>query len=383
LERLPTVERYRRHLEATARWLLRSVRHGRGGSCAYYMPLLGWSRPSPETSGYLIPTLLKLDDWMPAHGFRTAAVGLGQWLLGIQLEEGAWQGGLWPNRHPKPSPFNTGQILVGMTALYRATRDPRWLTAASRGASWLAGNVSDNGPSTGSDDRACPMPSHYTHVAWPMLEVWRLNDEPAVREAAERILQEVVMRRDANGSFAGWGLDGDGPASTHTIARTLRGLLESARLLDAWSEYGEPAVEALERLARQTEFSGGALPGAFDTDWQGAKHYCCLAGNAEIALCLLIWEQRERDLRIVNPAAKLIDYVCARQQIHNPWPGIRGGVAGSAPLWQGYMRLRYPNWAAKYHCDALMRMIERIESEMEGRLCGSYSRPDSTVLQMS
>jgi hypothetical protein len=44
--------------------------------------------------------------------------------------------------------------------------------------------------------------------------------------------------------------------------------------------------------------------------------------------------------------------------------GLRGAVAGSAPLWGDYMRMRYPNWAAKYHCDALMGVMARVEREL-------------------
>src|SRR2546429_684052 len=49
-------ETYERHLAATAGWLLKSIDHGKGGSCAYFWLPGGWSRPYPETSGYLIPT---------------------------------------------------------------------------------------------------------------------------------------------------------------------------------------------------------------------------------------------------------------------------------------------------------------------------------------
>jgi hypothetical protein len=33
---------------------------------------------------------------------------------------------------------------------------------------------------------------------------------------------------------------------------------------------------------------------------------------------------------------------------------VRGGIAGSAPIWGDYSRFEYPNWAAKFFADALM-----------------------------
>ena len=116
MENLPTLDRYRRHLRATGRWLVRSVRPG-GGSAAYFSPLAGWSRPYPETTGYLIPTLLRLGQEYPADGGENAALRAGRWLLEIQRPEGAWNGGLHPPRGGgKPSVFNTGQVLDGMLA---------------------------------------------------------------------------------------------------------------------------------------------------------------------------------------------------------------------------------------------------------------------------
>ncbi|TAL88652.1 MAG: hypothetical protein EPN71_14680, partial [Rhodanobacter sp.] len=38
---------------------------------------------------------------------------------------------------------------------------------------------------------------------------------------------------------------------------------------------------------------------------------------------------------------------------------VRGGVPGSHPRSGGYMKNRYPNWAAKFFMDALMLQLER------------------------
>jgi hypothetical protein len=359
---LPSVTRYGRHLEATAGWLLRSIRPS-GGSAAYYAPLLGWSRPYPETTGYLIPTLLRLHERLGSAAAEAAARRAGTWLLSLQAREGYWLGGVDPPRgRPQPSIFNTGQILLGLVALYRWTGDATWLEAAARGAGWLAAGVDAMGEWSVGHYRGF-QPSYYTRVAWPMLEVWHINGDDEVRAAAERVLQNVLARRRSSGAFTGWGFVPDRPAFTHTIAYTLRGLLESARLLDDWSRYGVPAEEALEILRRRAELAGGRLPGTFDESWRADTRFVCVTGCAQVALCLLVAEARTPDLRLVNAACKLIDAVCARQRLTGPG-GVRGAVPGSAPVWGRYMRLRYPNWAAKFHADALDRLIDRLRREL-------------------
>ena len=359
---LPSLDRYQRQLKTTAEWLLRSIDNGRGGSCAHLMPIVGWSRPYPETTGYLIPTLLELESWLPGMELAERARGLGDWLAGIQQPEGYWFGGLHPPRSEgKPSVFNTGQILLGLVALYDHSDDSRWLDAARRGATWMAEGVGDGGLWRHVDYRASSTPSYYTHAAWPMLEVWKRTGETAIGEAAGAVLDAVVTRRQDNGAFRGWAFEEGKPAFTHTIAYTLWGLLASAELVGDWSRFGEPTVQALELLTRRAELAGGRLPGAFDERWKKAGDYVCLTGNAQIALCLLLWEARAPDLRLVNAAAKLVDFVCDVQS-NTIGSRARGAVAGSHPLWGPYMRMRYPNWAAKYHCDALVRLVSRLRS---------------------
>lgn len=365
-QELASLAAYRSHLEITADWLLRSIEHGRGGSCAHYSPLRGWSRPYPETTGYLIPTLLALPDRLTERRreLTDAADGIGRWLLDIQNADGSWHGGLHPNPKQAGSVFNTGQILKGMMALYRHGGDERYLAAAERGARWLADGVSAQGLWGQGDYRAKETPSYYTHVTWPMLEVWSQTGEEKIRAAAERFLQRVLGRIRKNGAVEKWGFDDVGSAFTHTIAYTIRGFQESGRLLNDYEQYGKAVEPALDVLIRKTELKNGRLPGEFDEDWTATGSYVCLTGNAQIAICLLLMEQRQPDLRVVNAAAKLVDFVGSVQRNQFGTAGMRGGVAGSYPLWGRYMVMRYPNWAAKYYCDALLRLSARIEREL-------------------
>ena len=357
---LPSIERYENHLRETGEWCLRSVQHGKGGSCAHYSPLLGWSKPYPETSGYLIPTLIKLADHLKDERYRAAAVQVGEWLLSIQSTEGHWHGGLHPNTNTDGSVFNTGQILKGMAALFRDTQDERWREAGARGASWLAAGVGENGLWPPGDYQSEATPSYYSHVAWPMLEMVSITDDKVVRDAACRYLDTIKTRIKDNGVVSHWGFKENGPAFTHTIAYTIRGFQESARLIDDFERYHAPMIPALETLYGKTERSGGKLPGSFDENWQATGDYVCLTGNAQLAICFLLLESHETDLRLVNAASKLNDYVASAQRNSMPLGGVKGGVAGSKPLWGKYMIARYPNWAAKYFCDSLLLNMARL-----------------------
>ncbi len=354
--------RYERHLRGTYAWLLRSIEHGKGGSCAYYLPARGWSAPYPETTGYLIPTLIA--SGLPAGDdfALTRAQSLGSWLLTLQQTAGFWNAGTHPAKRPEPSVFNTAQIIDGLCALDRATGESVWIDAAHRAAGWLTAGIDANGAFSRGNYRDDFNPTYYTQVAWPMLEVWKRTGDNSLRVAADRILRSVVAKRQTNGAFHDWGFNRGAPAFTHTIAYLLRGLIESARLLGE-PEYRELALPALETLRRKAEAANGRLPGTYNTEWRSKGRFVCLTGNAQLALCFLCVDAVSPDLRWVNAAAKLVDAICGAQRLRHPIYGMRGAVAGSSPLFGPYMRLRFPNWAAKYHVDALMAIRQRLNAE--------------------
>jgi hypothetical protein len=83
------------HLRGVGEWLLLSERPG-GGSSAFYSPLVGWARPYPETTGYLIPTLLALRARGGEAELEALALRCGWWLKSIRNRHGSWNAGLHP-----------------------------------------------------------------------------------------------------------------------------------------------------------------------------------------------------------------------------------------------------------------------------------------------
>ena len=78
-----------------------------------------------------------------------------------------------------------------------------------------------------------------------------------------------------NGTFSDWGFQ-PGRAVTHTIAYTIRGFQECARLLNDYAGIGQPVEQALEILYRRAELANGRLAGEFDEDWHPTSRHVCL-----------------------------------------------------------------------------------------------------------
>jgi len=354
-------QKLKQGLDKSISWLIQTERKN-GGSAAQFSLLNGWGNAYPETTGYIIPTLLNYGKKYDDDNAIKTALGFGEWLLNIQSDSGFWNGGLHPPKKENPSIFNTGQILFGMHALYRYSGDDKWLEAGFKGAKWLADGIGEDGYwKDGHYNNFNP--TYYTRVAWPMLIIAKSADHDFIKDKALSVLDALLKRQHESGTFDGWEFAEGKPAFTHTIAYTIRGFIESSLLIDNWGRYGEPLEKTMDKLYRLTELNNGRLSGAYYKDWKPVNYYTCLTGNAQTALCFLRWHQYKPDLRLVNASSKLIEFVGEAQSKGKLIKSTKGAIAGSKPIWGRYIMFRYPNWAAKFYADAVMELLNILNRE--------------------
>ncbi len=356
-------------------WLLRSIRAcGGEGSAVYYSrwfrPLRGWMWPYPETTGYIIPTLIRYGHASGRRDCIEVALRQADWILSLQDPDGALPGShVTRGRKAAPSIFNTGQMLFGLCAAFDETGREGYLAGAHAGARWLAANLDCERGVWGAHAYVDGFsPAYYTRVAWPMLEVAARRPDEDVRGAARTALETIAGWRCPNGAIRNWGFKPDAPAFTHTIAYTLRGFWESGRLLEE-SRYRDLATVAADTLRRRLELRG-RLAGAYDLAWQGRYGYTCLTGNCQLALLWMRCHAAQPDPRWLSAACKALQPVLAAQRIRHADPNVRGAIPGSTPFWGRYLTMRYPNWATKFFVDALLLADRQVEALREDASCG-------------
>lgn len=343
-------------LRAAAAWLTRAQdATGDGGISGRYFLARGWSSSYPETTGYAIPTLLRLADVLADDEYRERANRCVEFLLSVQLQSGAFPGLEIDDNRTEPSPFNSAQIVHGLQCWHQTTNDRRVFDAMIRAAHWICHVQDDDGAWRQHFYRrlAC---TYSAHAACWLAELAGYVDEPRFRASAERNLQWVLNHRDPQTGWfdcCGFSVDDHQArrAHTHTIAYTLEGVLRMSECLQV-SEGREAVLIAAERLLERLERSR-TLAGMLNHKWQPQSSYVCLTGNAQIALLWLRLAETVGDVRFVNAAFKAIDEVKRAQSLESRSAGIRGGVAGSAPIGGGYLPFAFPNWAAKFFIDAL------------------------------
>jgi hypothetical protein len=354
------------HLRAAAQWLAAAQdSQSDGGVAGRYQLNRGWTSSYPETTGYIIPTFLALSRALPGAGFRERAERAVGFLLSLQLPGGGFPGLEIADNRTAPSPFNTGQILHGLTAWHRETGDEEIRTAAERAVQWLLSLQDTDGAFRryAYEDRAS---AYSAYLACRLAEWGDYAGDRAALAAANRHLDWTIAHRRTNDWIALAGFDQHqhqaDEAFTHTIAYTLAGILSTAETLGRGDGINAAAAAA-ERLARRLELSR-FLPGLIGSDWRGRGRYACLTGNCQMALIWFRLHSLSRNLRLVNAASKAIDLVKLAQPMRNPNPGLFGGVPGSDPVHGSYIKGAVPNWAAKYFIDALLEK-RRVLSELQ------------------
>ena len=145
----------KRHLDAAISWIksAQAAAGDCGGVAWGYRAragvrsgmTLGWAGPYPETTGYIIPTMLRYAASAGDASSADAARRMADWGIRIQLNDGGFQGGIYGSQPVSSSTFVTGQVLFGMLAAYREWRSDSSLDAAVRAGNFLLTCLDENG----------------------------------------------------------------------------------------------------------------------------------------------------------------------------------------------------------------------------------------------
>jgi hypothetical protein len=341
-------------LPALLGWMSRAQdrsKFGDGGVARDFSLIHGWASSYPETTGYIIPTFLSMARRTGNADLRARALRMTDWLVALQLDSGAFQGGKVDSRPVVAVTFNTGQILLGLTAAQAETG--RYLEPMRRAADWLVQTQDADGcwrkhqsPFAAYGDK-----EYETHVAWGLFEAARLVPNRGYAEAGLANIRWALSSVASNGWFARCCLDNPAQPLTHTLGYALRGVLE------AWRFQEDPVfLEAAQRTADGLMGAmrpDGFLPGRLGADWSAAADWACLTGTAQVAYCWLLLHQLTGRADYLHAGSTACSYVRRTVRLDGPFD-TRGAVKGSFPVDGEYGRFEYLNWAAKFLADVLM-----------------------------
>jgi predicted SAM-dependent methyltransferase len=354
------------HLCAAMKWIARShAATGEGASASpYYLAERRWGDSCPESTGYIIPTLLAFHRLTGEPAWYHFARVMGDWECNIQAPGGG-AGEPFGVYIKRPRVFNTGQVMLGWIALYRATGDARYLDAAERAGTWVASLLDGEGRWT-SFTHAGPK-VHKVRVAWALLELYGVTGKALYREAAERSVRWMLTQAYPNGWSACIGYANR--PWTHLIGYHLGGFLEVFRLNNADIDYER--INSLLMAAAENivvpylrDFRTGVikpylgLPGTFDPNWRSTDSWSCVTGNIQIEFFLRRMARFANEPSLIQAADVLLEDTKRLQFITEVEDdNAYGGLPGSHPLNGEYFPHAIPNRGVKFFADSLLQRL--------------------------
>lgn len=342
------------HIQGALDWIAyaHAQTHDGGISKGYDLLRQKWAFSYPETTGYTIPTLLNSAEYLQQPALKTFAFSLADYLLACRTPEGGvahWQAG----ETPEPVVFDTGQVMFGWLAAFEASGDERYLEAAIQAGDWLAAVQDEAGCWRAYQHLGVPKVID-TRVSWALLRLYGITQREHYLQTAVKNLDWTLLQQEEDGWFNHCAFLETEDPFTHTLAYTAEGLYECGRLLaeERYLHAGRLTAAALLKL----QYDDGHLASTYSKGWQESHRSSCLTGNCQMARLWLRIFDAYRDEAYLRAAEKAILYVAGLQKLGDYHPGLRGGVAGSYPIYGRYERFKYPNWAAKFFIDALLTL---------------------------
>jgi len=343
------------HMRAAIDWLclaqdVRNDQRDSGGVSAGWSFEDGWLPSYPETSGYIVETLVAAAGVLDRPDLIDRARRIIDWELSIQRPDGAFPGH-FGEPGSQPVVFNTGQIMHGMLTGFLQLRRTECLESAVRAGHWLARVQDADGCWRQFEHNDVPH-TYNTRASWALLATALIVGDASHKAAAIRNLDWALTQQRESGWFANNAFIPGREPFTHTIAYAIRGLLESGVLLSS-DRYIDAAAKAARAIANAQQ-TDGWLAGTFDADWVPRAGYCCLTGVAQMSINWMRCAREAGAVELLGKARKALSLLKRVQRLNDRDEVARGSLAGSAPIWGAYSRFEFPNWAVKFFADALM-----------------------------
>ncbi|MBF0445725.1 MAG: hypothetical protein HQL68_09045 [Magnetococcales bacterium] len=323
---------------------------------------MGFKESYPETTGYIIQSFCDYSLQYNVKEYLKHAESMAVWESQVQMASGAVQGGaLCEKAKQQPAVFNTGMVLQGYSTLLNQIKNETILTSAHKAANFLLQDLGEDGhfKTHGAFVSAANIKTYNVLCGWALYKIGELTGDKKYINAALKNAQAAMEQQQENGWFANNDLTKENYPLTHTIGYTLQGLLEVG-VLAGRQDMIQAVIRGINPIITNIN-PKGFLAARFFSNWQPASLSSCLTGSAQIAIVAFRLYEITGDKSYQEAGNRLLNYLKALQQTHNPDPNITGALAGSFPILLGsYMRAGYPNWATKYLLDGLL-LQDRLE----------------------
>lgn len=356
----------RQHLNLTIDWLKKAQDKTADGGVSRGVSLVytgkgndqGWQPSYPETTGYIIPTMLKAAQVLNNQDLARRAKLMADWERNIMFSDGAVHGGniaMLPNK----AIFDTGQVIRGLEAIYQLTKDDKYLKSAMKSADWILSNE-HNSEGRWIEHNAAMVSQQTTtynvYAIAPLLKLGLEHNRDDLKQLGLRTAEYTVSQQNENSWFKDADFEVRDDYLLHTIGYTIDGLWDIGVLLKH-DKFLNSAQQALDQVINQMD-DQGKIPGRLNSQWQGTVDWVCLTGSAQIGVTCMKVYRKTHDQKYFEAAAKLKEFLkTCQNNFDENYGGGLGAVWGSWPIKGKYGQYQALNWPAKYFADLLIEFI--------------------------
>lgn len=352
VEELGGREKLSQALKANLQWLNKSFLPNKNEGSSGHRKMTGeWTPPYPETTGYLLSTLLTANKYAPELKFKEMIFKQYDFFVKLQKADGSFPQSL---ENPNPIVFDTAQIILGLLAIAPAFKQTpkEILFTIKKAKNWLKEQLNEEGLFTTHNYIEDYNPAYYSRIAWAILASEVVSESKA-SEKSKTLVARLAKLQNENLTFKDWSLHPKSPALTHNIAYTLRGLWECGEILNN-KKLKKSATLTLDHLSGII-LSEKKVAGTYDQNWKGDYSFICSTGNAQLALLYLKVFEKTKLVKYLEPVALLLKPLINKQRsvsINN------GAIPSSIPIWGKYQRFTFSNWTQKFYSDTLMKLLD-------------------------
>jgi len=345
----------------------------------------GMTNSYPETTGYTLSTLLTIFRNQPWKNFNYNIVkdlieNCHNYLLTMQLENGAFTGGREGQAgFGEPSVFDTGQILLGLSDLYEASESktldkkisidrPKLKIVIVRAADFLLSQIDNDGAFKPAHTYLKTKKTYYTRAAYGLLRSGIVLNNEKYKRRARRNFDYALSQQETSGWINGAGFN-DNLLVLHTIAYTLRGLVEAA------TYFKEKTY--LQAVAKNFDFlldfnrENFRYPKLLPSHYAADKTYfndLCITGLSQIAIVIKKYNAilPTPDNRLEKLFSEIVQATKRFQIRGMKNPCLNGAMPASWPINGKYQPYNLIEWGVKFFMDSLLLDMGISSGEIKG-----------------
>lgn len=337
---------------AAMEWMIYATRRKAGKGIPHSRWLfipddMAWKPSYPETSAYAIENFFLRNVHFPETQ-HTISFQIGDWLLEQQSADGFFYSGL---KKQKPSLFNTAQIIEGLSLLYQNQQNEKYYNSILKAHRWFISQIREDGVWQEGLYVHAWFPVYYAHALWKYLQIdLKYFDGENLGLLTKSYVH--LFDKAQRDLFSNSGFYPNKPSLSHTLAYSLEGLLECAKILQNVKHIHwiyDTLFEFSERSSGGKKFPARFLN---NTTWDAS--FICTTGHAQFA-SLFYWAYEAKNASWAFDTAEHLLQSLVDIQFMNTCAGIRGAFPASYPIWKPYFPFRIVNWTQKFFLDACWR----------------------------